>query len=123
MVRKARSTSCRSWKFSSRTSMSTTSAPNERSAFVTPRAVASETSRSEPGPPVKTAIFLGKSPWLMKSSSRFQAAELGGARAPQLHAHLILPHDLHFGFQLEAALCARGALDLLDQREHVGRRR
>src|SRR5437660_11874425 len=40
---------------------SITSAPSERSAFEIPRPVASETSRSLLGPPIKTAIFLGKS--------------------------------------------------------------
>jgi hypothetical protein len=58
-------------------------APNERSALATPRPVASETSRSEPGPPINTAIFFEL------SSSRF------------------LPHDLHFGFQFDSALSAR----------------
>src|SRR5438270_6680342 len=55
-------------KFSFRTSTSKTSAPNERSAFATPRPVASETSRSEPGPPIKTAIFLFKSSFITDNS-------------------------------------------------------
>src|SRR4029078_4729648 len=59
MARKARSISLGNSKFSSRTSISKTSAPRERNALATPRAVASETSRSEPGPPINTAIFFG----------------------------------------------------------------
>src|SRR5213083_3007501 len=100
MVRKARSTSFGSWKFSSRTSTSTTSAPNERNAFETPRPVASETSRSEPGPPIRTAIFFGKS----FISSR-------------------LSHNFHFSLQLDSAVCPRRALDLVDQLKHVRCRR
>src|SRR6059058_6074245 len=61
MVMNARSTSFGSWKSSFRISISTTSAPNERSAFATPRPVASETSRSDPGPPISTVIFFGNS--------------------------------------------------------------
>src|SRR5207249_9049908 len=46
-------------KFSSRTSISKTSAPRDRNALATPRAVASDTSRSDPGPPINTAIRFG----------------------------------------------------------------
>src|SRR5947208_3342743 len=100
MVRKASSTSLGNSKSLSRTSMSTTSAPNERSAFDTPRPVASETSRSEPGPPMRTAIFFGKS----FISSR-------------------LSHNFHFSLQLDPAVCPRRALDLVDQLKHVRCRR
>src|SRR5437667_7577313 len=95
MVRNARSTSPGNSESLSRTSTSTTSAPNERSAFDTPRPVASETSRSEPGPPMRTAIFFG-SPFI---SSRFS-------------------HNLYFGLQLDPALCPCGVLDLPDQLKH-----
>src|SRR5215469_10654980 len=95
MFKNARSTSFGNSKSLSRTSISTTSAPNERSAFDTPRPVASETSRSEPGPPMRTAIFFGKS----FMSSRF-------------------PHNLYFRLQLDPALCARLILDLADQLKH-----
>src|ERR1043165_336190 len=96
MVRNASSTSSGNSKSLSRTSTSTTSVPNERSAFDTPRPVASETSRSDPGPPMRTAIFFGKS----FMSSWF-------------------PHNLHFSFQLDPACCARRALDSSNQLEHV----
>src|ERR1051325_10865917 len=95
MVRNASPTSVGNSKSLSRTSMSTTSAPNERSAFDTPRPVASETSRSEPGPPIRTAIFFGKS----FMSSRFS-------------------HNLYFGLQLDPSFFPRCALDLFDQLEH-----
>src|SRR6266480_6049624 len=95
MVRNARSVSSDNWKFSSRTSISTTSVPNERSAFDTPRPVASETSRSEPGPPMRTAIFLGRS-----------------------FISFWLPDNLHFSLQLDPTFCARCALYLVDQLKH-----
>ena len=79
--------SCGNSKFASRTSTSVTSAPSERNALATPCPVASETSRSEPGPPIKTAIFF-----------------------VQDSDHVVFPHDLDFGFQLDAALCARAAV-------------
>src|SRR5207249_12086108 len=72
---KASSTSFGSAKFSSRTLTSITSAPNDRNAFETPRPVASETSRSEPGPPISTAILLGKSLVVMSHPSRCQHAD------------------------------------------------
>src|ERR1051326_4686643 len=95
MVRNASSTSVGNSKSLSRTSMSTTSAPNERSAFDTPCPVASETSRSDPGPPITTAIFLGRS----FMSSWFS-------------------HNLYFGLQFDPALCPRHALDFFDQLKH-----
>src|SRR6266496_6683509 len=91
----ARSTSLGNSKSLSCTSISATSAPNERSAFDTPRPVASETSRSEPGPPMRTAIFLGKS----FISSR-------------------LPDNFHFSLQLDPTFCPRRALYLVDQLKH-----
>src|SRR5213078_3507046 len=100
MVLNASCISSGSWKCSLRTSISTTSAPNERSAFDTPRPVASETSRSEPGPPMRTAIFFGKS----FMSFRFS-------------------HNLYFGLQLDPPLCPRRALNLVDQLKHVRRGR
>src|SRR6476620_8333804 len=100
MVRKARSTSFANGKCSSRTSTSTTSTPRERSAFDTPRPVASETSRSEPGPPIRTAIFFGKSFFIMP-------VRLGPLTR--------FSHDLYFRFQLDSALGLRRLLDSLDQ--------
>src|SRR6266536_2186268 len=91
----ARSTSLGNSKSLSRTSISNTSAPNERSALDTPRPVASETSRSEPGPPMRTAIFLGRS-----------------FISPRL------PDNFHFRLQLDPARCPRRALDLVDQLKH-----
>src|SRR5439155_23376806 len=75
--------------------ISATSAPNERSALDTPRPVASETSRSAPAPPMRTAIFLGKS----FISSR-------------------LPDNFHFSLQLDPTFCPRRALYLVDQLKH-----
>src|SRR5678809_376754 len=49
------------------TSTSVTIAPNERSALPTPVPVASETARSEPGPPLRTAIFLFVSSIIVRS--------------------------------------------------------
>src|SRR5437868_1936089 len=100
MVRNARSVSSDNWKFSSWTSISTTCVPNERSAFDTPRPVASETSRSEPGPPMRTAIFFGKS---------FMSSWVS--------------HNLHFGLQLDPPFCPRHAFDLVDQLKHFPRSR
>src|SRR5437870_11271391 len=77
------------------TSISATFMPNERSAFDTPRPVASETSRSEPGPPMRTAIFLGRS-----------------------FISFWLPDNLHFSLQLDPTFCARCALYLVDQLKH-----
>src|SRR2546430_1760247 len=91
----ARSTSFGNSKSLSRTSISTTSVPNERSAFDTPRPVASETSRSEPGPPMRTAIFLGRS-----------------------FISFRLPDNLHFSLQLDPTSCSRHALYLVDQLKH-----
>src|SRR5207244_11443931 len=91
----ARSTTLGSWKFSSRTSTSATSTPSERSAFEIPRPVASETSRSLPGPPIRTAILFGS----VFMSSWFS-------------------HDLDLGFQFNPALCPRSRLDQFDLFEH-----
>src|SRR5438093_3219570 len=106
MVRKARSTSFGSWKSSSRTSTSTTSGPNERNAFETPRPVASETSRSEPGPPIRIAIFFGNALPFCRLFA---------------FIWLIVSHNFHFRLQLDPALCARDAFNVLDQLQHVGR--
>src|ERR1700756_298617 len=95
MVRNARSTSLGNSKSLSRTSMSTPSEPNERSALDTPRPVASDTSRSEPGPPMRTAIFFGR----FFISSR-------------------LPDNFHFSLQFDPPFCPRHALDLADQLKH-----
>src|SRR5438445_1549402 len=54
--------------------------PNERNALETPSPVASETFLSDPGPPINTAIFLGKSSFVIKSSSNVAAYSLGSAR-------------------------------------------
>src|SRR3954449_760355 len=80
------------------TSTSVTSAPRLRSALATPAPEARETLRSEPGPPMRTAIFLS---W-RSIMDAFRIA-----------------NDLHFGFQLEPALGARLFLDLRDEREDV----
>src|SRR5437667_7838724 len=109
MVMNASSTSLGNWKSSSRTSTSTTAAPNEPSAFDTPRPVASETSRSEPGPPIKTAIFFGK--FVMP---RFRDGECFSFR---------FSHDFHFGLQFDSALFPRRCLDHFDQLEHLCRGR
>src|SRR2546430_15656930 len=106
MVRNARSTSLGNWKFSSRTSISATSAPNERSALDTPCPVASETSRSEPGPPIRTAIFFGDALPFCRLFA---------------FIWLIVSHNFHFRLQLDPALCARDAFNVLDQLQHVGR--
>src|ERR1700731_3087933 len=98
MARKASSVSAGNSKSGPFTSTSTTSAPNERKAFAAPVPVAIETSRSEPGPPINTAIFFGKA----LISSRF------------------LPHDLYFGFQFHAAFLARHVLNPRNQLEHLG---
>src|ERR1700704_5373769 len=98
MVRKASSMSAGNSKSGPLTSTSTTSAPNERKAFAAPVPVAMETARSDPGPPINTAIFFGS----VVISSR------------------ILPHDLHFGFQFHSALLARYVLDLRNQLENLG---
>src|SRR4029077_4563363 len=141
MVMNARSTSFGSWKFSSRTSTSTTSAPNDRSAFATPRPVASEPSRSDPGPPMSTAIFFGRS--VIKSALSSRAESRDPAKLPlgQLHGIFRLPptslrsaqndgkknsfrfsHDFHFGLQLDPALFPSDALDIVDQLQYLGRR-
>src|SRR5436189_2164452 len=106
MVRKARSISFGSWKSSSRTSTSTTSGPNERNAFETPRPVASETSRSEPGPPIRTAIFFGNALPFCRLFA---------------FIWLIVSHNFHFRLQLDPALCARDAFNVLDQLHRVSR--
>src|SRR6266540_2575186 len=91
----ARSTSLGNSKSLSRTSISTTSEPNERSAFDTPRPVASETSRSEPGPPMRTAIFFGRSLISFR-----------------------LPDNFNFSLQFDPAFCPRRTLYLVDQLKH-----
>src|SRR5438874_9121670 len=111
MVMKASSVSAGNSKSASPTSISKTSAPRERNAFATPRPVANDTSRSEPGPPIKTAIFFGS---VFISGS----AEL---RIPPLSLSRVLSHDLHFCFQLDTALRARGCLDSPDQFQHLRR--
>src|SRR5438094_9459437 len=100
MVRNARSTSLGNWKFSSRTSISATSAPNERSALDTPCPVASETSRSEPGPPIRTAIFFGNA---LPCCPLF--ALIG----------LIFSQNFHFPRQLDPPLCALHSFNVLAQ--------
>src|SRR5438132_12370300 len=95
------------WKSSFRTSISTTSAPNERSAFETPRPVASETSRSNPGPPMSTAIFWPEISDVMTSPS--------SVARPQ---SCRFSHDFNFRLQLDPTLCARGRFDLVNQLKH-----
>src|SRR4051794_36437322 len=80
------------------TSTSVTTAPRLRSASATPAPETRETWRSEPGPPMRTAIFLS---W-RSIMDAFGIAD-----------------DLHFGLQLEAARAPGFVFDLLDQREHV----
>src|ERR1041385_1119732 len=139
---KARSTSTGSWKSSFRTSISTTSAPNDRSAFATPRPVASETSRSDPGPPISTAIFFGRSVIKSALSSRAESRHPAKLRVGQLHGIFRLrstslrsaqndgkknsfrfSHDLHLGLQLDSALFPRDALNLINQFKYLRRRR
>src|SRR3954471_2210071 len=80
------------------TSTSVTSAPRLRSAFATPAPEARETRRSDPGPPIRTAIFLS---W----RSIMEAFRIA--------------HDLHFGLERKAPLAQRLFLDLRDQREDI----
>src|SRR5262245_59180493 len=58
MTLKAISVSGGTTKSGPETSTGVTSAPNERIASTTPSPDLSETSRSDPGPPMSTAIFL-----------------------------------------------------------------
>src|SRR5437867_8544362 len=97
----ARSTSPGNSKSLFCTSISATFTPNERSAFDTPRPVASETSRSEPGPPMRTAISFGRSSRLF----------------------IPVPPQFHFSLQFDPAHCPRRALDLVDQLKHFRRSR
>src|SRR3954453_11679495 len=127
MVINATSTFFGNSKFSSRTSISKTSAPRERNALETPRAVASETSRSEPGPPIKTAIFSGI---FIESSSARNRETLGRARLcyPEvpIRSHRlsrVFPHDLHLGFKLDSTFLASGGFNLRDQFQHFRRGR
>src|SRR5438270_13947644 len=99
MVLNASSTPSGSLKFSSLTSTSVTLAPNECSALDTPRPVASDTSRSEPGPPISTAMFL---PSRMIMPQLDWGAELRDF--PQHADSCVFSHDLDFGFQLDPAL-------------------
>src|SRR5205085_1203520 len=64
------------------TSTSVTSTPSERNALATPRPVAMETSRSEPGPPISTAIFFGRVVILIWGA---QAASLPCSAACRAH--------------------------------------
>src|SRR5438477_7904864 len=111
MAIKARSIFSGNSKFSSRTSTSKTSAPRERNALETPRAVASETSCSEPGPPIKTAIFFG---------TFIAPFSLGAA---DIFFSRVFPHDLHLGFKLDSTFLASGGLNLRDQFQHFRRGR
>src|SRR5437867_9387929 len=106
MVRNARSTSLGNWKFSSRTSISPTPGADEGTAVEAPRPVASETSRSAPGPTIRTAIFFGNA---LPFCPLFA------------FIWLIVSHNFHFRLQLDPALCARDAFNVLDQLQHVGR--
>ena len=58
MTLKATSTPAGTTKSASRTSTSHTSAPRLRKAAATPAPEASETGRSDPGPPMSTAMRL-----------------------------------------------------------------
>src|SRR3954462_10471604 len=98
MTLNARSVSAGSVKSVPSTSTSVTIAPRLRSALATPAPEARETLRSEPGPPMRTAIFLS---W-RSIMDAFGIAD-----------------NLHLGLQLQSALAARLGFDLLDQREHV----
>src|SRR5438477_7311771 len=109
MVMKARSTSFASGKFSSRTSTSTTSIPSERSALETPRPVASETFLSDPGPPINTATFFGKSSFFIMS------VRLGPLSW--------FSDDLHFRLQFDSAFRFRLFLNSIDQLQHFRRGR
>src|SRR2546423_2898502 len=138
-------------KSASFTSTSLTSTPNDRRAFATPFPVAMETSRSEPGPPIRTAIFLGSAfmisfrtrvssgertrlacwRWRPRHRELFPAKTVSASRRNQ-HASRVrspeqissfLPHDLHFGFQLYSALFARRLLNFRDQLKHLIRGR
>src|SRR5262249_43367245 len=82
-----------------RTSTSVISAPNDRKALATPAPVASETCRSDPGPPLRTAIFF---PCRLIIVSRS------------------FSHDLHFGLQFDPASFPRRLLDHANELEHFG---
>src|SRR3981081_1910366 len=110
---KARSTSSGNLNFSSRTSTSTTLAPAERNAFETPRPVASDTSRSEPGPPIKTAILCPESSDFMTVPPTLRVEKLSCR----------FSHDLHFCFELDAAFLPRRRFDFVDQLQHLIRGR
>src|SRR6478672_1786424 len=101
MARKARSISLGNSKFSSRTSISKTSAPRERNALPTPRAVASETSRSEPGPPINTAIFFGS------AFISFTLLPLRFALRFVIRHHVFPVPSLEFRDQLQHFRCGR----------------
>src|SRR5438105_2824427 len=149
MVRKASSMSEGNSKSRPFRSTSRTSTPNERKAFAAPVPVAMETSRSDPGPPINTAIFFGNaliSLWVAHASRVLVAASrrnnlfrearpagksprwrgrhrqhAGRVRYPETSR--FLPHDLHFGFQFDSALFSRRVLNSRNQFQDIGRGR
>src|SRR5262249_43625397 len=96
---KAISVSLGKVKSGPRTSTSLTCPPNDRSALATPAPVARETSRSDPGPPFRTAIFLPCRSIIVSRT---------------------LPDDLHFGLQIDPTPFPRGLLDFANQLKHLG---
>src|SRR5450432_1093669 len=94
------------------TSTSNTSAPNERNAFAIPAPVASETARSEPGPPFSTAILLRVRVIMASRSKKCCHSFCHSERSRACSC--FLPHDLHFGFELDPPLFSRDGLNLRD---------